>query len=365
MTLRIVKIGTSLLRATEKRSTAEAIKSFSTTISESLKRKEQIILVTSGAVGLGCQCLDLNQRPEDLLSLQAAAAIGQGKLMALYEAAMSEEGYKVAQVLLTRSDLGSRSRYKNASKTLQKLLEWGVIPIINENDTLSPEELRYGDNDTLSALVAAAVNADQLILLTDIDKLYSADPKTNSEAKPITDVHNHRELIHLQEITQKSNETSWGTGGIRTKLIAASIATTSGITVHIADGRNPKVLKRLLEGGRGGTVFHPSTKPLRSQKSWLAHALEPIGKLEVDSGAWEAIKNNGASLLLVGVTNIEGHFEANQPVKLLNPSGQEFARGLCSISSDAIREALPIKADSRTSPVVIHRDVLVLLNNTL
>jgi glutamate 5-kinase len=358
MSLWVVKVGTSLLRGNEECSTAAVIENYSACLAASLKRGDKVILVTSGAVGLGCHRLDLKQRPVDVVSLQAAAAIGQGQLMALYAAAMERHGHAVAQVLLNRSDLGSRTRYANASSTLQRLLDWGVIPIVNENDTLSPEELRYGDNDTLSALVATAVGADQLILLTDVDRLYSADPRKDSSAQPITEVRHPRELENLE--ANAGNGGRWGTGGMSTKLAAARIATAGGITVHLADGRHPKVLDELLKGGRGGTVFHPHPQPLGNRKSWLAHALKPLGTIHLDAGACDALQHRGASLLMVGVKAVEGNFETNQPVRLLNPNGKELARGLSSLSSDELQQALETSLSSGNSPVVVHRDVLVL-----
>ncbi len=358
MTLWVIKIGTSLLRGDKANSTSEIIDSYSQCIAASKSRGDNIILVTSGAVGLGCQRLGIKDRPEDLVTLQATAAVGQVHLMALYENAMEHYGCNIAQILLTRADLGSRNRYRNASMTLKKLLELGIIPIVNENDTLSAEELRYGDNDTLSALVATAVDADQLILLTDVDRLYSTDPRKNSNAKPILDVHHPKELDTYEELSNESG--NWGTGGIKTKLNSARIATASGITVHLADGRSPSVLKDLLKGSRGGTVFHPHPRPLKNKKSWLAHALKPLGTIHLDNGASEAIQNKGASLLLVGVKRVEGNFSANQPVRIVNNSSQEIARGISSLSSDLLKNALDNTKPSIPSPLVIHRDVLVL-----
>ncbi len=363
MNLWVLKIGTSLLRGNKLLSTASVIESFASCIADSKSRGDQIVLVTSGAVGLGCRRLGLEKRPKDMVSLQAVAAIGQGHLMALYESAMSKYHYKVAQVLLTRADLGSKNSFRNASKTLHQLLDWGVLPIVNENDTLSAEELRYGDNDTLSALVATAVDADQLILLTDVDRLYSSNPKIDSKAKPITEIHHPNELKTLE--ASQSSISEWGTGGIQTKLAAARIATASGIKVQLADGRDPKMLGALLKGSRGGTIFHPHPQPLASRKSWLAHAIVPVGSVLIDSGACIALQKKGASLLQVGIQNVEGNFEANQPVKILNKKGEELARGISSLSSKEIQNSLLNPPNLRCSPVVIHRDVLVLTANSL
>ena len=363
MTLRVVKVGTSLLRGQKGQTTADVIDQLTTALAESLDRGDRVVLVSSGAVGLGCRRLGRERRPEGVVGLQAAAAIGQGHLMGIYDQAMARHGRAVAQVLLTRSEIADRSSYTSASATLHQLLDWEVLPIVNENDTVSSAELRFGDNDTLSALVAAAVGADELILLTDIESLYSADPRVDGTAKPIIDVHLPDELDELEEGAGDGGR--WGTGGMTTKLAAARIATASGITVHLADGRQPGVLEELLDGGRGGTVFHPHPEPLGSRKSWLAHALEPMGNLRLDAGACQALRERGASLLLVGVQAIEGSFGSNQPVTLMDPDGQELARGLSSMSSDDLDRALAAAADQSAenkthSPVVVHRDVLVM-----
>ena len=357
MTTSVIKIGTSLLRGSHEYTTFDIINNYCSYISKAQRNGDKVILVSSGAVGLGCHKMSFKTRPNEIISLQASAAIGQLHLMALYEKAMSSFGYQVAQILLTRSELGSRNSYKSASQTLKRLIEWDVIPIVNENDITSDEELKYGDNDTLSALVATAISADQLILLTDIDHLYSSDPKTNNKAKPIKDINNSKELTKLEFANE---QTSWGTGGIKTKLTAAKIATESGIKVHLADGRAPKILGDLLDGKRIGTIFHPHPNPVGNRKSWLAHAIKPVGEIQLDDGASEAIKNKGASLLLVGVKKVSGDFIANQPVKVINDEGEEIAKGISSMSSDAIKIGINSRSDTTGSPLVIHRDVLVL-----
>lgn len=362
MTLRVIKIGTSILRGQRDSSTSKVITHFCSTLSRNKKYGDKIVLVSSGAVGLGCSCLNLYERPKDLVSLQAAAAIGQGQLMSLYDSAMSKHNINIAQVLLTRSDFDTKGSYRNAIMTIQRLLDWDILPIINENDVLSPEELKYGDNDTLSALVASAIKADELILLTDIDKLYSSDPKIDIKAEPINEVKHFKDIKRLEYQSSISGE--WGKGGIKTKLSAARIATENGIKVHLADGRNPKNLDEILKGSRIGTVFHPSTQPIGSRKSWLAHALKPLGNIYIDNGASNAIRNNGASLLIVGIKKIEGHFQINQPVRILNLEGEELAKGLTSINSEDLRKAHS-ENHFNNSPVVIHRDVLVLTGEDL
>jgi glutamate 5-kinase len=288
-------------------------------------------------------------------ALQAAAAVGQGRLMTLYDQAFARHGRCVAQVLLTRGDLASRRRYQSACRTLEQLLAWGVTPVINENDTLATEELRFGDNDTLSALVAVAVEADELVLLTDIDSLYSGDPRSDSSAKPIPVVEGPAELEALSGVAKGGGR--WGTGGMTTKLTAARIATLSGVQVRLADGRDPAVLEALLAGESPGTMFRASERPLSNRKGWLAHAVLPKGSVRVDAGAEQALLARGASLLAAGVRQVEGSFEARDPVQVLSLDGRELARGLAALSSAELQQRLGQRG------LVVHRDHLVLTAN--
>ena len=350
---RVVKVGTSLLRGSPERPTAAVIADLAASLNRAHRRGESIALVTSGAVGLGCRVLQLEQRPGEVVALQAAAAVGQGQLMALYQDAFAVRGLAVAQVLLTRGDLASRRRYQNASRTLEQLLAWGVVPVVNENDTLATDELRFGDNDTLSALVAVAVGADELILLTDVDRLYSGDPRTDAAARPIAEVRDLQELEQLSAAAGGGGQ--WGTGGMTTKLAAARIATSSGIRVRLADGRDPAVLDALLAGEALGTVFQPSATPLPDRKRWLAHALLPKGSLRLDAGAERALRERGASLLAVGVTAVEGDFAAREAVRLLAADGRELGRGLALLASRELRQRM-----GREGVAAVHRDQLVL-----
>lgn len=351
---RVVKVGTSLLRGTAERPTAAVIADLAASLNRACRRGEAIALVTSGAVGLGCARLAMARRPTSVEALQAAAAVGQGQLMALYQDAFAVRGLTVAQVLLTRGDLASRRRYQNACRTLEQLLAWGVVPVVNENDTLATDELRFGDNDTLSALVAVAVGADELILLTDVDRLYSGDPRNDSTAQPIEEVRDLAELARLSSVASGGGQ--WGTGGMTTKLAAARIATSSGIRVRLADGRDPAVLDALLAGDRVGTVFQPSSAPLPDRKRWLAHALLPKGSLRLDAGAERALVERGASLLAVGVIAVEGDFGAREAVRLLAVDGRELGRGLATLGSDDLRRQL-----GNAGVEVVHRDQLALV----
>ncbi len=364
-TRRVIKVGTSLLRGTTERPTAAVIADLAASLNRQQRRGDRLVLVTSGAVGLGCEVLGLERRPSELEALQAAAAVGQGRLMALYQDAFAVRGLAVAQVLLTRGDLASRRRYQRACRTLEQLLAWGVVPVVNENDTLATDELRFGDNDTLSALVAVAVGADELILLTDVDSLYSGDPRTDAEARAIPEVRDLAELERLSGVASGGGQ--WGTGGMTTKLRAARIATSSGIRVRLADGRDPAVLEALFAGARVGTVFQPSASPLPDRKRWLAHALLPKGALCIDAGAEAALMERGASLLAVGIAAVEGEFNRGEPVRILSQGGRELGRGLCSLSSDELSGLLEqddLERRRRLGDLreaVVHRDQLVLL----
>ncbi|MCT0199665.1 glutamate 5-kinase [Synechococcus sp. CS-1325] len=362
---RVIKVGTSLLRGTAGRDTAQVIDGLAESLSRQRRCGEAITLVTSGAVGLGCHALKLAQRPGEVVALQAAAAIGQGRLMGFYEASFARHGETVAQVLLTRGDLASRRRYQNACRTLEQLLSWGVVPVVNENDTLATDELRFGDNDTLSALVAVAIGADELVLLTDVDHLYSGDPRSDATAEPIEEVRDLIELARLSGVASGGGR--WGTGGMTTKLTAARIATSSGVRVRLADGRDPAVLDALLAGERLGTVFQPSSTPLPDRKGWLAHALIPRGNLIIDAGAERALLERGASLLAVGIQRVEGSFGRRDAVRLLSLQGEEIGRGLTALSSDELRKVQGLSSEAAqralgqpSGDAVVHRDHLVL-----
>jgi glutamate 5-kinase len=364
---RVIKVGTSLLRGDADRPTAAVIADLATTLSRQQRRGERLALVTSGAVGLGCELLKIEKRPAEVAALQAAAAVGQGRLMALYQDAFAIRGLTVAQVLLTRGDLASRRRYQRACRTLEQLLDWGVVPIVNENDTLATDELRFGDNDTLSALVAVAIGAHELVLLTDVDSLYSGDPRTDAQASPIAEVRDLAELERLRGVASGGGQ--WGTGGMSTKLTAARIATSSGIRVRLADGRDPAVLEALLAGETVGTVFQPSPTPLTDRKGWLAHALLPKGSLRIDQGAERALVERGASLLAVGIEAVEGLFERGEAVRVLASDGRELARGLSSFNSEELTLIIGLGSGEirrrlgSVGDAVIHRDQLVLIAN--
>ncbi|MBD6619026.1 glutamate 5-kinase [Komarekiella sp. 'clone 1'] len=363
----VVKIGTSSLTQPE---TGQLALSTIATLAETLcylrRQGHQVILVSSGAVGVGCARLGLTERPKAIALKQAVAAVGQGRLIRVYDDLFTTLQQPIAQVLLTRSDLVQRSRYLNAYNTFRELLGLGVIPIVNENDTVAVEELKFGDNDTLSALVASIVEADWLFLLTDVDRLYSADPRSVPDAQPIALVSSMKELAELQ-IQTGSQGSQWGTGGMVTKISAARIAVAAGVRTVITEGRFPRNIEKILKGEPLGTHFEPQPEPTSARKRWIAYGLVPTGKLYLDAGAIAAISLAGKSLLAAGIKAVEGEFDTQDAVQLCDPNGQEIARGLVNYSSDELQKIsgrhsreIPTILGYVGAETVIHRDNLVL-----
>jgi glutamate 5-kinase len=363
----VVKIGTSSLTQPE---TGQLALSTIATLAETLchlrRQGNRVILVSSGAVGVGCARLGLTERPKAIALKQAVAAVGQGRLMRVYDDLFTTLQQPIAQVLLTRSDLVQRSHYLNVYNTFQELLGLGVIPVVNENDTVAVEELKFGDNDTLSALVASLVEADWLFLLTDVDRLYSADPRSVPDAKPISLVSNIKELAQLQ-VQTGSQGSQWGTGGMVTKISAARIATAAGVRTVITQGRFPWNLEKILQGEPLGTHFQPQPEPTSARKRWIAYGLVPAGKLYLDPGAIAAISQAGKSLLAAGIKAIEGEFDTQDAVQLCDINGNEIARGLVNYSSDELQKIcgrhsreIPEILGYAGAGTVVHRDNLVL-----
>jgi glutamate 5-kinase len=326
----------------------------------------QVILVSSGAMAAGREKLGFPQLPNDIPAKQMLAAIGQPRLMALYEQIFGLFGRTVAQVLLTRNDLSNRRSYLNAHNTLAALLAHGTLPIINENDTVATEEIRVGDNDNLSALVANVVEADLLVLLTDQPGLFTADPRTDPNAQLLSEVTEPEIPVVLWESAGTSG-THLGTGGMATKLQAADLARRSGTTVVIAQGTEPGVLLRLVKGERLGTRFTPIISALESRKRYILTGRLAPGKITVNKGAIQALKSGG-SLLAVGVTLVSGEFDRGDTVRVLDEGGRELARGLAAYSSidlDRLRGRRSNEIESLLGYTfgdeVIHRNDLVLL----
>ncbi|MBL1211370.1 glutamate 5-kinase [Geminocystis sp. GBBB08] len=364
----VIKIGTSSLTRPETGNLALSTIAFLVeTLSNLRQQGYQVILVSSGAVGVGCARLNLTERPRNINLKQAIAAVGQGRLIRVYDDLFNHLGQPIAQILLTRRDLMERSCYVNASNTFNTLLELGVIPIVNENDTVATEELKFGDNDTLSALVASLVEADWLFLLTDVDKLYSADPRVVPSAIPI-DLVNSKEFANLQ-VDVTNSGSGWGTGGMITKLRAAKIASSAGVTTVITNGKNPDNIGKILAGEAIGTKFEAQPKTENARKRWIANGLVSMGKIYLDDGAVKALCHQGKSLLAAGITKIEGEFSASEAVDLVNFQGQEIGKGIVNYSYDELGKIKGLKSADIPdilgyygAETVIHRDNLVVFD---
>ena len=360
----VVKIGTSSLTRAETGQLALAtLGRLVETLCELRRAGHQVVLVSSGAIGVGCARLGITQRPKSIALKQAVAAVGQGRLMRVYDDFFTSLSQPIAQVLLTRSDLAQRSRYVNCDRTFRQLLQLGIIPIVNENDTVAVDEIKFGDNDTLSALVASLIGADYLFLLTDVDQLYSADPRQDPTAEPIS---------RVQKIDQLNAEignagTSWGTGGMSTKIEAARIATAAGVHTVITQGKSPENILKIIAGEALGTLFEAQPQPSTARKRWIAGNLIPAGRLYLDRGATEAIRTAGKSLLPAGITEVEGEFAAQDAVLLCDPNGQEIARGLVNYSDEELRKISGHRSDNISTllgyegaETVVHRDNMVI-----
>lgn len=307
----------------------EQVASISADICRLLDRGLEVIVVSSGAVAAGKGQLGIVGRPQTIPQKQAAAAIGQTRIIREYKETFRRLSYNVAQVLLTRDDLSNRRRYLNARNTVMTLLEYGVTPIVNENDTVVVDEIRFGDNDNLSALVTTLAEADMLIILSDVDGLYDQDPQDNPQAELIPVV--ERVTPAIEALGGKSRGTL-GTGGMSTKLKAAKRAALSGVGTLIVNGRTPNILSRVFSGDEVGTYFLPAQSKLTAKKHWIAFSKKPKGKLIVDEGGQKAVLQRGKSLLPSGICGVDGGFERGDAVRLCTQEGKEFARGVISYS---------------------------------
>lgn len=364
----VVKVGTSsLTQAKTGQLALSTIASIVETLTKLRSRGYGVVLVTSGAVGVGCGRLGLKSRPQTMALKQAVAAVGQGRLMRVYDDLFSTLQQPIAQVLISRRDFVQRSCYVNAYSTFQELLKLGVIPVVNENDTVAVEELKFGDNDTLSALVASLIEADWLFLLTDVDRLYSADPRQVPDAQPISLVTRIEELEALQVQTGDAGS-QWGTGGMVTKITAAKIATSAGVRTVITEGKCPENIEKILQGEPMGTQFEAQPRTDSARKRWIAYSLVPSGKIYLDNGAVAAICQGGKSLLAAGISKIEGDFRPSDAVRLCDGNGVEIARGLVNYTSNELQqirgrksEEIPLILGYEGADTVVHRDNLVLL----
>ena len=361
----VVKIGSSLLTNDGAGLDHGAIAGWVAQIAELKRHDKQVLLVSSGAIAEGLQRLGWKRRPHAVHELQAAAAVGQMGLVQVYESCFREHGLATAQILLTHEDWAERKRYLNARSPWRTLLELNVTPVINENDTVATDEIKFGDNDTLGALVTNLVEADVMIILTDQAGLYTADPRKDPTATLVRLAQaGAAELEHMAGGTGSH----LGSGGMLTKVIAAKRAARSGAHTVIVSGREPNVLLRLAQGEAIGTTLLADTPTLAARKQWLADHLQVRGKVSLDAGAVKALAKEGKSLLPIGVTTLTGEFERGAVVACLDTNGKEIARGLINYSADETRKILR-KPSSEIEAILgyvdelelIHRDNLVLL----
>jgi glutamate 5-kinase len=361
----VIKIGSALVTDEGRGLDAQAINSWAAQIAELRQQGKEIVLVSSGAVAEGMARLGWKTRPHALYELQAAAAVGQMGMIQTYESCFKKFDLHTAQILLTHDDLSNRKRYLNARSTLRTLLELGTIPIINENDTVATDEIRFGDNDTLAALVANLVEANMLIILTDQQGLYTADPRSNPGAELIAE--GMATDPEYGRMAGPSGSTL-GRGGMSTKVTAAQRAARSGTATLITSGRNDKALLRVAQGENLGTLLLPDAEPIAARKQWLASHLNVCGQLQLDAGAVKVLQSSGKSLLPVGVTSVSGNFARGEMVSCVGPDGTEVARGL--VNYNALETArikgrptqdIEVLLGYVDEPELIHRDNLVLL----
>lgn len=359
----VVKIGSSLLAG--RGVNHEAIRRFSEEIAALAESGLSVALVSSGAVSAGSGVLGESPKKGDIAHMQAAAAVGQAKVIHAYGQEFSRLGYKVAQILLTHADLGDRRRYLNARNTMRFLLQLGVIPVVNENDTVATEEIQFGDNDTLAGRVANLVEAEKLVILTDQPGLMSADPRTDPEATLVSE--GQAGDVGLEALAGEGG--GIGRGGMRTKLEAASIAARSGCDTCIADGRKAGMLAAILEGKQGAaTVLRAASSGLAARKSWLFDHARVQGRLYLDEGAIEHLRSRGSSLLAVGVSRSEGDFSRGSLVSLCGGDGVEIGRGLANYGAEEMRKIAGARSKDIVDRLgyvreeeVMHRDSLVLI----
>nr|WP_295083879.1 glutamate 5-kinase [uncultured Roseateles sp.] len=360
----VVKVGSSLVTNEGRGVDADAIANWCRQLAALASEGRELVMVSSGAIAEGMKRLGWTTRPKELHELQAAAAVGQMGLAQMYETKLREQGMGSAQVLLTHADLADRERYLNARSTLLTLLQHRVLPVINENDTVVNDEIKFGDNDTLGALVANLVEADALIILTDQRGLYSADPRKDPNARFIDEAQAGTPELELMAGGAGS---SLGRGGMITKILAAKRAAGSGANTVIAWGREPDVLLRLVAGEAIGTALLASTQKMAARKQWMADHLQLRGAVTVDAGAAAKLQGEGKSLLSIGVTDVQGDFRRGEVIAVRDASGLELARGLSNYSSAEAR-LIARKASNEiervlgyvAEPELIHRDNLVL-----
>jgi glutamate 5-kinase len=361
----VVKVGTNVLTGPDGTLDRERLQALADQVHSIRQSGRKVALVSSGAIGAGMGHLGLSKRPTDLRHLQACAAVGQGFLMRAYQECLARHGMPVAQILLTAGDFDSRPRYLNVRNTILTLFEWGVVPIINENDTVSVAEIRFGDNDHLAAMVTNLLQAPLLVLLTVVDGLYAADPATDPTARLISTV-----PVIDSEILGMAGKgrSSLGSGGMRSKIRAARMVTAAGESVIMANGTRPGILEAILRGELVGTLFLPHGASMPAWKRWLGYTARPKGRLVVDAGARQAVQQKGRSLLPIGVVEVQGAFGKGDVVSLCGPDGAEFARGLTNYSAADAGKIAGLRSEQIAQTLgsvpyeeVVHRDNLVVI----
>ncbi len=361
----VIKIGSNIIAGTDEGLDFSTINSIAGDISGIASEGNEVVIVSSGAVAAGMKKLGLKSRPSEIRLKQAAAAVGQSNLMWAYERSFSGFGKKVAQVLLTREDFADRKRYINARNTMMTLLSYSVIPVINENDTVATDEIRFGDNDNLAALVAISIEADNLFILSDVDGLYEDDPRKNPHAELISYVETVTPDV---EWKAGSSGSLIGTGGMYSKVKSAQKAALHGIAVYIINGKKPGLLMPAVQGQHYGTFFRPSEGKISQRKRWIAHSSRAKGSLTLDDGAVRALVTGGKSLLPSGILSIDGPFEIGDAVYCVTVDGKRIAKGLVNYGSEDLRKIQGRKTRDivnilgyKYSDEAIHRDNLVII----
>lgn len=361
----VIKVGSSTLTHQTGKLNFSKIENLAMQIADLVNQGKEVILVSSGAIAVGVARLGLKERPKTIPGKQAAAAVGQGILMHTYEKIFADYGQIVAQILLTKADAVDRKRYTNCRNTFMALLAQGVIPIVNENDVVAVDEIKIGDNDTLSAIVASIVDADVLIILSDIDGLYTSNPQTDPQAKLVAEV---TDITVDIEKSAGGAGTSLGTGGMATKIQAAKIAVSSGISMLIASGETKNILHKLMQGEELGTIFVPKETKLQFRKRWLAFGARLKGRIIVDNGCEKALIERGSSLLSAGIIAVQENFDVGATVPIYNKAGREIARGLVNFNSQELALIKGLKSSElenilghKVYDEVIHRDNMVVL----
>jgi len=360
----VVKIGSALLADHEVGLAADKIADYGAQIAALKNRGLELVLVSSGAVAAGCQRLGWSARPAAVHELQAAAAVGQMGLAQAYESALSAHGATTAMIMLTHDDLADRERYLNARATIQQLLSLGVVPVINENDTVATDEIRFGDNDTLAALVTNLLAAEALVILTDVDGLMDKDPGEHDDAQRVPQALASESRL---DAAAGSSAGILGRGGMLTKVRAGRLAARSGAHTVIASGHEPEILARVLAGEDLGTLLTAQLNPMTARKRWIAGQLRAKGEILLDEGAALAIKEKGVSLLAVGVTGVTGEFQRGEMVRLVDPLGTVVAQGLTNYASADVSKLAGVRSEAFADfidyvgePELVHRDNLVV-----